>query len=287
MTQLLLEPLSHPFMVDAMILASLIGVICAMLSCFLILKGWSLMGDAVSHAVFPGIVIAYIVGLPLALGAFLAGFLCAGATGWIKANSRIKEDAVMGIVFTGMFALGLVLFTKINTDLHLNHILTGNLLGIESGTRIQAMIVAGVVLVVLVLKERDLLLYCFDANHARSIGLPVTLLYYLLLAILAATIVASLQAVGIILTIAMLIIPGSTAYLLTDRFRWMMFYAITSAVLSCVLGVYFSYFLDGSSGALIVLFQTAFFLLAMLFGPKFGIVWGQGLLKAQTLAAAP
>jgi len=287
MTQLLLEPLSHPFMVDAMILASLIGVICAMLSCFLILKGWSLMGDAVSHAVFPGIVIAYIVGLPLALGAFLAGFLCAGATGWIKANSRIKEDAVMGIVFTGMFALGLVLFTKINTDLHLNHILTGNLLGIESGTRIQAMIVAGVVLVVLVLKERDLLLYCFDPNHARSIGLPVTLLHYLLLAILAATIVASLQAVGIILTIAMLIIPGSTAYLLTDRFRWMMFYAITSAVLSCVLGVYFSYFLDGSSGALIVLFQTAFFLLAMLFGPKFGIVWGQGLLKAQTLAAAP
>jgi ABC-type Mn2+/Zn2+ transport system permease subunit len=279
--QLLAEPLSHGFMWQALLLAVLTGVICAGLSCFLILKGWSLMGDAVSHAVFPGIVIAYVVGIPMAIGAFIAGFICAGTTGWIKANSRIKEDTIMGIVFTGMFALGLVIFTKIETSAHLNHILTGNLLGIEPQVRTQAIIVSTIVLIVLAITKRDLLIYCFDPNHARSVGLRVDFLHYLLLALLSATIVASLQAVGIILTIAMLIIPGATAYQLTDRFNWMIFFSTLSAVLSSVLGVYFSFFLDGSSGALIVLFQSAFFVMAMLFGPKFGIVWGRGLLLAE------
>jgi ABC-type Mn2+/Zn2+ transport system permease subunit len=280
--QLLLEPFSHQLMIQALFLAVLTGIICACLSCFLILKGWSLMGDAVSHAVFPGIVFAYLVGLPLSLGAFVAGFVCAGTTGWIKANSRIKEDTVMGIVFTGMFALGLVVFTQIKTDSHLNHILTGSLLGIEPAVRLQAIIVSIVVIVTLALLHRDLLLYCFDVSHARTIGLRVNLLHYLLLALLSATIVASLQAIGIILTIAMLILPGATAYQLTDRFYWMMLWSNLTAIAACVLGIYFSYFLDGSSGASIVLVQTAFFVLAMLFGPKFGIVWGRGLLQAES-----
>ncbi len=187
-------PLSYPFMVRALAVAVLVGAVCAVLSCYLVLKGWSLMGDAISHAVLPGIVLAFILGLPLAVGAFAAGLSCAVLTGYLKENSRLKEDTVMGIVFSGMFALGLVMFTKVETDQHLNHILFGNLLGVSLRDLIETAVVAGGVLLAVLVKRRDLLLYCFDPYHARVIGLRVRVLHYGLLVLLSLTIVASMQA---------------------------------------------------------------------------------------------
>ena len=268
----LIEPFQYGFMLKAMLIAALIGGVCAVLSCYLVLKGWSLMGDAVSHAMLPGIVLAYIVGLPLSLGAFCAGFVCAAATGWIKSNSRIKEDTIMGVVFTGLFALGLVMMTKTHSSEHFTHVLYGNLLGIERSDMIQAVVAASVTLVVVLLRRKDLLLYLFDANQARAVGLNTTMLHYVLLALLSATIVAALQAVGIILTVAMLITPGCIGYLVTDRFDRMLIVASGSAVFSAVAGTYLSYLGDCSAGALIVLVQSAIFALAVLFAPKNGVV---------------
>ena len=268
----LLEPFQFAFMTDAMLVGAIVGAVCAVLSCFLVLKGWSLMGDAISHAVLPGIVIAYGIGAPLALGAFVSGLLCAIATGWIKANSRIKEDTVMGVVFTGLFAFGLVIFTKIKTDLHLDHILFGNILGIEPRDLIESCVVGGITLVIVIALRRDLLLFCFDANHARAIGLPTNFLYYLLLALLAATIVAALKAVGIILVIAMLVTPGCIAYLLTDRFSRMLWIAGGSAVFSSLAGVYISFFLNASTAACMVLVQALIFLATLIFAPKYGLL---------------
>jgi ABC-type Mn2+/Zn2+ transport system permease subunit len=273
----LLEPFRYPFMVDAMIVGAAIGAVCAVLSCYLVLKGWSLMGDAISHAVLPGIVIAYAIGLPLAIGAFLSGLVCAVATGFIKDNSRVKEDTVMGVVFTGMFAFGLVLFTKIKSDLHLDHILFGNILGLEPGDLRNTLIVAGLTLAVILTLRRDLLLFCFDPAQARTIGLPVKLLYYLLLSLLAVTIVVSLKAVGIILVIAMLVTPGCVAYLLSDRFGTMLGIAVATAVGSSLTGVYVSFFLNASTGACIVLVQALVFLAALGFAPKHGLFkWRRG-----------
>jgi len=273
----LLEPFRYPFMVDAMIVGAAIGAVCAVLSCYLVLKGWSLMGDAISHAVLPGIVLAYAIGLPLAIGAFLSGLLCAVATGFIKDNSRVKEDTVMGVVFTGMFAFGLVLFTKIKSDLHLDHILFGNILGLEPGDLRNTLIVAGITLAVILTLRRDLLLFCFDPAQARTIGLPVKVLYYLLLSLLAVTIVVSLKAVGIILVIAMLVTPGCVAYLLSDRFGAMLGIAVATAVGSCLTGVYVSFFLNASTGACIVLVQALVFLVALGFAPKHGLFkWRRG-----------
>src|SRR5687767_11364778 len=230
----LLEPFQFPFMVDAMMVGVAVGAVCSVLSCYLVLKGWSLMGDAISHAVLPGIVIAFVLGLPLAVGAFAAGLGCAVATGYLKENSRVKEDTVMGIVFSGMFGFGLVLFTKVETDQHLNHILFGNMLGVTARDLVETGIVAGGTLLAVLIKRRDLLLYCFDPQHARTIGLPVRLLHYGLLTLLSLTIVASLKAVGIILVVAMLIAPGAIAYLLTNSFERMLAIAAAVAIGSCV-----------------------------------------------------
>jgi ABC-type Mn2+/Zn2+ transport system permease subunit len=259
-----LAPLQYPFMVEALMISALVGSVCAVLSCYLVLKGWSLMGDAISHAVLPGIVIAYMLGLPLAIGAFAAGLLCATATGWIKASTRIKEDTVMGIVFTGMFAFGLVLFTKVQTDAHLNHILFGNILGIERDDLVQTVVAGVITLVVILAMRKDLMLFCFDAAHARAIGLNTTLLHYVLLSLLSGTIVASMQAVGIILVVAMLVTPGCTARLLTDRFDRMLLIATASSVLASCLGVYVSFFLNAATGACIVLAQAAMFAAALI-----------------------
>lgn len=269
--QLLLEPFHYDFMIEAMLMAALIGGTCAILSCYLVLKGWSLMGDAVSHAVLPGIVLAYVIGIPLAVGAFLAGFVCAAGTGWITNHSRLKGDTVMGVVFTGLFAIGLVMFTKITTDVHLNHILFGSLLGIERSDMIQAVSAAGLTLVILAVVRKDILLYLFDANQARAVGLNTTFLHYLFLSLLSLTIVAALQAVGIILTVAMLIVPGCIGQMLTDRFGRMLAIASGSAIFSGIAGTYFSYFLNGETGACIVLTQATIFTLAALFGPKYGV----------------
>jgi manganese/iron transport system permease protein len=268
----LLAPFQYDFMIQALLVGALVGAVCSILSCFLVLKGWSLMGDAVSHAVLPGIVLAYLAGIPLAIGAFFSGLLCATATGFIKENTRIKEDTAMGIVFTGLFALGLVMFTKVNTDVHLNHVMFGSLLGISHEDVIQTSIVGGVTLLVVLLMRKDLLLFCFDPGQAKSIGLNTKMLYYVLLSLLAATIVASLQAVGIILVIAMLITPGCIAYLLSDRFNHMLIIAGTSAVFSCLAGTYISYFINGSTAGCIVLVQASIFTLVMVFAPKHGIL---------------
>jgi manganese/iron transport system permease protein len=237
-----------------------------------VLKGWSLMGDAISHAVLPGIVIAYVIGLPLAIGAFVAGLSCAVFTGYLKETSRVKEDTVLGIVFSGMFGLGLVLFTKVETDQHLLHILFGNVLGVTVRDLVETAVIAGGTLAVVLLKRRDLLLYCFDPNHARAIGLPVRALHYGLLILLSLTIVASLKAVGIILLIAMLIAPGAIAYLLTDNFERMLAIATAVAVASSIVGTIASFHVDGATGACIVLVQAFAFVLAFLFAPKRGLL---------------
>lgn len=267
-----LAPFRFRFMLEALGVGVLVGVVCALLSCYLVLKGWSLMGDAISHAMLPGIVLAYVIGLPLAVGAFAAGLFCAGATGFIKSHSRIKEDAVLGIVFTGLFGLGLVLFTKVKTDVHLNHILFGSLLGIPQSLIIQTAIIGSLTLGAVLLLRKDLLLYCFDPSHARTIGLNTTRLYYTLLSLVAMAIVVSLQAVGIILVIAMLITPGCIGFLLTHRFTHMLWIAVLSAVLSCVLGVYVSFFINGATGACIVLVLALGFVLTMIFAPKNGLL---------------
>ena len=268
----LIVPLSYPFMQRALVVSLLVAAVCAVLSCYLVLKGWSLMGDAISHAVLPGIVIAYAIGLPLALGAFAAGLSCALFTGYLKENSRVKEDTVMAIVFSGMFGLGLVLFTKIETDQHLLHILFGNVLGVTPADLVETAIIAGGTLLIVLLKRRDLMLYCFDPNHARAIGLPVRVLHYGLLVLLSLTIVSALKAVGIILVIAMLIAPGATAYLLTDRFDRMLLIAVATALASATLGTLVSFHIDGATGACIVLVQAAIFMLAFLFAPRSGLV---------------
>lgn len=266
------EPLRYPFMRDALLVGIMVATLCAVLSCFLILKGWSLMGDAVSHAVLPGIVVAYIMGVPLAIGAFVAGLLCAVSTGFIKQNSRIKEDTVMGVVFTGMFAVGLVLFSRTPSEMHLDHILVGNILGITRSQMWQALGLGGVVLGVTLALRRDLLLICFDAKQARVMALPDRFLNYLLLGLLSLAIVVSLQAVGIILVVAMLVTPGSIAHLWTDRFDRMLLVAVMSATFSTVIGIFISYHIDGATGACIVLTQALFFVGSLLFAPKYGII---------------
>jgi ABC-type Mn2+/Zn2+ transport system permease subunit len=243
---------------------ALTAAACAVFSCFLILKGWSLMGDAISHAVLPGIVLAYLVGLPLALGAFASGFLCAVTTGFVKENSRLKEDTIMGVVFTGFFAFGLVLFTKVRSDQHLNHILFGSLLGISNDQVFEVCGLAGAAMLTMLLLRKDLLLYCFDSSYARSIGLNARWLHYLLLSLLALTIVASLQAVGVILVISMLITPGATGFLLTQRFSNMLVISVCTAVSSSLIGVYLSFFLDASTSASIVLIQSTLFLIVLI-----------------------
>ncbi|RYE48295.1 MAG: metal ABC transporter permease [Hyphomicrobiales bacterium] len=266
------EPLTYDFMQRALIVATLVGAVSAVLSCFLVLKGWSLMGDAISHAVLPGIVIAYVIGLPIAIGAFVAGLFAAVSTGYLKDNSRIKEDTAMGIVFTGMFAVGLVLFSRIETDQHLSHILFGDMLGVTWQDLIETAVIALGTLLIVLAKRRDFLLYAFDPQHARAIGLPVKLLHYGLLALLSITIVASLKAVGIILVVAMLIAPGAIGFLLAKRFEAMLAIAMTVAIASGVLGTLISFSINGATGPCIVLIQSAVFLVALLFAPGSGLL---------------
>jgi manganese/iron transport system permease protein len=256
-----LEPLSHGFMQRGLIAAVMVGSVCAVLSCYMVLKGWSLMGDAISHAVLPGIVLAFITGLPFTLGAFIAGIICALGTGYIKDNSLVKEDTVMGIVFSGMFALGLVMLTKVETDIHLFHILFGNMLGITWYSIIETALIAGGTMLIVLLKWRDLMLYCFDPAYAKVAGLPVKKLHFGLLILLSLTIVASLKAVGIILVIAMLIAPGAIAFLLTKSFGKMMAVSSSVSVLCCVAGTIISYHIDAATGPCIVVLQAILFVI--------------------------
>ncbi|MFZ4557229.1 MAG: metal ABC transporter permease [Pseudanabaena sp.] len=265
-------PLQFEFMVKAILVSALVGVVCSALSCFMILKGWALMGDAVSHAVLPGVVIAYVLNIPFAIGAFVFGVGSVIAIGFIKAKTRIKEDTVIGLVFTGFFAFGIVLISKVKSTIDLGHILFGNVLGIADSDIIQTVIISVVTLVTLAVLRKDLILFCFDSTHARSIGLNITFLYYTLLSLLSLTAVAGLQTVGIILVVAMLVTPGATAYLLSDRFDHMLLISMASGMFSSVIGTYISYYIDGSTGGCIVVLQTLLFLAAMIFAPKHGLL---------------
>lgn len=267
----LIEPFQLGFMLRALWVSAFVGVVCAVLSCYITLKGWSLMGDAVSHAVVPGVVVAYALGLPFSLGAFVFGFGATVAIGYVKAKTRLKEDAVIGVIFTGFFAFGLVLATKIPSNIDLFHILFGNVLGISDQDIIQTLIAGITTLVIILLRRKDLLLFCFDPNHAKAIGLNTQMMYYTLLSVLALTIVTALQTAGIVLVVAMLITPGATAYLLSDRFDHMLIISVAMSVLSCLSGTYFSYYLDASTGGCIVVLMTLFFIAAMVFGPKYGM----------------
>lgn len=257
------EPLAFEFMQRALIIGVIVAAVCATLSCYLVLKGWSLMGDAISHAVLPGIICAYLLALPLAIGAFISGIFCALSVGYLKENSRIKEDTVMGIVFSGMFAFGLVLFTKIETDQHLMHILFGDVLGITQADFWQTLIISLLVFTVIRLKRHDFLLYCFDPSHARVAGLNTKWLHYGLLVLLALMIISAMQVVGVILVVAMLITPGITGYTLAKRFETMWLIALLSAVNSAFWGVLLSFHFNVATGATIVLLQAGFFLLAL------------------------
>ncbi len=268
----LFEPITHEFMRRALMVSALVGGVCGLLSCYMTLKGWALMGDAVSHAVMPGVVVAYALGLPFSIGAFVFGVGSVALIGFVKQKSRIKEDTVIGLVFTGFFALGLVLVSKIKSNIDLMHILFGSPLGISQEDVEHTLIISAVVVAILLLFRRDLMLYCFDATHARSIGINTGVLHYLLLSVLSLSAVAGLQTVGIILVVAMLITPGATAYLLTDRFDRMTYLAITSSAISSVVGVYISYWTDIETGGSIVLVQTLIFLVAFLFAPRYGIL---------------
>ena len=268
----LIEPLQYPFLVRAIWVSAFVGLVCAVLSCYITLKGWSLMGDAVSHAVVPGVVVAYALNIPFAIGAFVFGFGATVAIGYIKSKTRLKEDAVIGVVFTGFFAFGLVLVTKIPSNIDLFHILFGNVLGISQSDIIQTLIAGITTLVIILIRRKDLLLFCFDPNHAKAIGLNTQLMFYTLLSVLALTIVTALQTAGIILVIAMLITPGSTAYLLTDHFDRMLWISIATSVFSCIGGTYLSYHFDVSTGGAIVVLLTALFMVAMVFAPKYGIL---------------
>lgn len=266
--EMALWPFQFPFMVQAMLIAVLVAVPTALLSCFLVLKGWSLMGDAISHAVLPGVVLAYLIGLPLGVGAFIAGMVCALSVGFLKENSRIKEDTVMGVMFSGLFGLGIVLFAAIRTDVHLDHILFGNILGVGQADIAQAGAIGLVVTAVVLAKWRDLMLFIFDPQQAGAIGLSVRLLHYGLLALIALTIVGALQAVGIVLVIALLIAPGAIAFLWTRRFGVMLVLAVGISVSASLLGVYLSFFLDSAPAPTIVLLMSLVFVGTLVFSRR-------------------
>ncbi len=268
-------PFHYDYMVRAMWVSALIGCVCGLLSCFVTLKGWSLMGDALSHAVVPGVALASLLGAPYALGAFFAGLLAALGMGFVKAKTSLREDAVIGIVFTAFFALGLLLISLFPSNVSLKTIIFGNILGISGDDIRQLSAISGICLVVLAAKWKDLVLFCFDPGQTRALGFNGPRLNLLLLSLLSATAVAAMQAVGACLVVAMLVTPGATAYLLTDRFGRMLGLAGGMGAATSFVGVYLSYFLDGSTGGCTVVLQTLLFLAALIFAPKHGMLAGR------------
>ncbi len=260
----LMLPFRFPFMQNAFYISMIVSVPTALLSCFLVMKGWALMGDAVSHAVLPGIVLAYILGFPLILGAFAAGMTCALATGYLATNSRVKQDTVMGVVFSGMFGVGIVLYVSVETNAHLDHILFGNMLGVEPHELLTAGLISLAVGAALLLKWKDLMLHSFDPAQAQASGLRVNWLHYGLLAALSLTIVATLAAAGLILAIGLLIAPGAIAFLLVRRFATMLWVSVLVCMGSMLLGTYASFFLDSAPAPTIVLILTAVFIAAFI-----------------------
>ena len=266
------EPFQYRFMQRALLTAVRVGAVCGLLSSYVILKRWSLLGDAISHAVLPGVAIAYLLGLPFFVGAFATGALTSLGIGVIERNSRIKSDAAMGLMFTAAFALGVVIISQITTATHLMHILFGNVLGVRDSALLLTLFAALLALVAVLLFYKELMLYVFDPIQARALGLNTAVIHYGLILLLTLTIVASLETVGIILVVAMLITPGATAYLLVNRLHHMIWLSTLIGVVAAVLGLYLAFHLNAASGGTMVLVVSAFFLLAFLFAPQRGVV---------------
>jgi manganese/iron transport system permease protein len=264
MIDTLFLPFQFPFMQNAFWIALLVAPPTALLSCFLVLKGWALMGDAVSHATLPGIVLAWILGLPLIVGAFAAGMTCALATGFLSHNSRVKQDTVMGVVFSGMFGLGIILYTSITTNEHLDHVLFGNMLGVGARDLWTSGLIGLAVSGLIVLKWKDLLLHAFDPAQAQASGLRTNVLHYGLLCALSLTIVSTLSSVGLILAVALLVTPGAVAFLTVRSFGRMLWVSVGVCLFAMLAGTYASFFLDSAPAATIVLILTAIFILAFL-----------------------
>jgi len=273
----LVEPLTLPFMLRAFVVTVIAAAVCALLSCWLVLLGWSLMGDAISHAVLPGVVLAYIFGAPFAVGAVIAALVAVALIGGVRRSGRVREDAAIGIVFTTMFAFGLVLISVTPSNTDLNHILFGNVLGVSWSDVWQVAVLAVVVAAVLLVKRRDFVLYAFDPGFAQAVGLRPRLLGALLLIMLALTSVVALQIVGVVLVVAMLVIPGSTARLMTDRFVPMLAVSVGVSLVGTLTGLYASYYADVSPGGAVVVTQGILFALAYVFAPRYGLLGRIGL----------
>lgn len=277
---LLLEPFGYGYMCNAMWVSALVGGVCAFLSCYLMLKGWSLIGDALSHSIVPGVAGAYMLGLPFSLGAFLAGGLASAAMLFLNQRSKLKEDVIIGLIFSSFFGLGLFMVSLSPTSVNIQTIVLGNILAITPADTLQLVAIGVASLVILLAKWKDLMVTFFDENHARSIGLNPTALKILFFTLLAASTVAALQTVGAFLVICMVVTPGATAYLLSDRFPRLLIIAVAIGTLTSFVGAYASYFLDGATGGIIVVLQTTIFLMAFVFAPK------HGMLAARRRAAA-
>lgn len=270
MTDILLEPFTYNYMAKAIWVSALVGAVCAFLSCYLILKGWALMGDALAHSVVPGVAVAYLLALPYAVGAFASGLIAALGISFVRKVTQLREDAVIGLVFTTLFGVGLLISSISPTSVNIQSIVLGNILAISDEDVTQVVLIAAVSLAVLVLRWKDLMLVFFDETQARSVGLNPWRLRVLFFVLLSACIVAALQTVGAILVIAMVVTPGATAYLLTDRFGVMILLAMAIGAATSAVGAYLSFFLDGATGGLIVVLQTGIFLIAFVLAPKHG-----------------
>ena len=269
---ILLEPFNYGYMVNAMWVSALVGGVCAFLSCYLMLKGWSLIGDALSHSIVPGVAGAYMLGLPFSLGAFFSGGLAAGAMLLLNQRTRLKEDAIIGLVFSAFFGLGLFMVSLSPTSVNIQTIVLGNILAITPADTLQLALIGVISLTLLLLKWRDLMVTFFDESHARSIGLNTTLLKILFFTLLSACTVAAMQTVGAFLVVAMVVTPGATAYLLTDRFPRLLALSVAIGAGTSIVGAYASYFLDGATGGIIVVLQTLIFLTAFVLAPKHGVL---------------
>ncbi|MBB4404371.1 MULTISPECIES: metal ABC transporter permease [Rhizobium/Agrobacterium group] len=268
----LLEPFTYGYMLNAIWVSALVGGVCGFLSAYLMLKGWSLIGDALSHAIVPGVAGAYMLGLPFSLGAFLSGGLAAGSMLFLNQKTRLKEDAIIGLIFTSFFGLGLFMVSLSPTSVNIQTIVLGNILAITAEDTIQLALIGGISLLVLALKWRDFMVVFFDENHARTVGLKPEVLKVIFFTLLAASTVAALQTVGAFLVVAMVVTPGATAYLLTDRFERLILMSLIIGAATSFVGAYLSYFLDGATGGVIVVLQTAIFLAAFLLAPKHGLL---------------
>jgi len=282
----LLEPFAYDYMINAMWVSALVGGVCAFLSAYLMLKGWSLIGDALSHAIVPGVAGAYMLGLPFSLGAFIAGGLAAGAMLFLNQRTKLREDAIIGLIFTSFFGLGLFMVSLNPTSVNIQTIVLGNILAITPADTLQLVIISGVTLAVMALKWKDMMVVFFDENHGRSVGLRPGLLRALFFTLLAASTVAALQTVGAFLVIAMVVTPGATAYLLTDRFPRLILLSVAIGTLTSFLGAYASYFLDGATGGIIVVAQTLIFLAAFVFAPRHGVLAARRRARLALKAAA-